>query len=256
MRPGGRGALRLEVAVLTMAAAVSAAAMQLATGYLMWSWDALNHHIYLGLIAESSRWDLDVVAASFQGYQYPYLYWPIYRLSLVSGSGAVMGAAWSAFQVAMLTPPLWLACKRLLGVTPRPWVGVAERTAGCVLAGMSAVVLTAVETTGNDLLCAVPVLWAVAIALREPANERRAAFAALLVGASIALKLSNVVYLPLLLAWWFIPFKGRGTWRHGAFMCIGCVAGFTLTYAPWGWQLWRLTGNPFYPFMGRFFGGA
>ena len=66
-----------ELLLLTLAAAVVAAAVPLCTGYMALSWDALNHHIYLGFIAENPRWHLDVLPASVQTYQFPYLYWPV-----------------------------------------------------------------------------------------------------------------------------------------------------------------------------------
>ena len=62
-----------ELLLLTLLATAGAAALALSQGQLAWSWDALNHHIYLGLIAEHPRWDLDVIPASYQSYQYPYL---------------------------------------------------------------------------------------------------------------------------------------------------------------------------------------
>ena len=61
----------LELALVTLLVAALAAAVPLSTGYIAWSWDALNHHIYLGMITEHARWHLDVNAASFQSYQYP-----------------------------------------------------------------------------------------------------------------------------------------------------------------------------------------
>ena len=55
---------RLEWAAVVLAAALLAAALPLNAGYLGWSWDALNHHVYLGLTAQSPRWSLDVNPAS------------------------------------------------------------------------------------------------------------------------------------------------------------------------------------------------
>lgn len=244
----------IELAVITMVAAAAATIVPLAAGHVQWSWDAMNHHIYLGMIAERPRWHLDVMPASYQTYQYPYLYWPVYRMSLMSGSGAAIGAAWSAMQVALLMPPVWLICKRMLPETGSALRGVIERSAGCLLAFMSTVILIAIETTSNDLLASVPLLWALALGLQTPRTNRAAMLASALWGAATAFKLSNGLYLPLLLLWWWMPERPHLPWRRAAAIAAGAVGGMTLVYFPWGWQLWKLTGNPFYPYLAEIFG--
>lgn len=244
-----RARLVAELVVLTLAAAAAAASLPLQAGYFGWSWDALNHHVYLGLMAESPRFDRDVIAASYQSYQYPYLYWPAFRMSLSGGPGAVAGASWAALQAALLLPPVWLLSLRLLPARGAFWVGSAERTAACVLAFASTVVLAGFETTANDLLAAVPLLWAFALMARAPATDRSAGVAAALWGVSAAFKLSNAIFLPVLLLWWWVPGDGRPKLRRGAALVAGALSGFSLAYAPWAWQLWSLTGNPFYPYF-------
>jgi hypothetical protein len=246
-------ALLVEALWVTLLAAALASAVPLCTGSLTWSWDALNHHIYLGMTAEATRWDLDVNAASFQTYQYPYPYWPVYRLSLLSGSGAVVGAVWSGFQAALLALPVWVISLRLIPPSDHPWDARARRLAACGLAFSNGIVLIGLETTANDMLAAVPLLWAAAIALAPP-TDRRAFLVAALWGVSAAFKLSNGLFLPLLLFWWWQPESPRLPLRRGAALALGAVTGFGVLYAPWGWQLWRLTGNPVYPFLGSLFG--
>jgi hypothetical protein len=218
----------------------------------------MNHHVYLGLIAEHPRWDRDVVAASFQGYQYPYLYWPVYRMSLIDARGAVVGAMWAAAQAALLLPPVWVLSRRLLapgGYRLAPWkvAGAAERMLACAMAFMSVVLLSSLETTANDLLAAVPLVWAFAVMAASPSSDRRAALAAGLWGVSAALKLSNAIFLPLLMVWWVVGDRGNGGWLRGFALAAGATVGFGVVYAPWGWQLWRVTGNPFYPYFGTLF---
>jgi hypothetical protein len=243
--------LAIELAVLTTLAAGLAAAVSFRTGYLGWSWDALNHHVYLGMIAEHPRWDLDVIPASFQSYQYPYLYWPIYRLSLWNGSGAGVAAVWSGFQAAMLLPPVWLVSLRLLPATAGHWQSLAERLAACGLAAMSIVVWASLQSTANDLLAAVPLLWAAAVALSPSESGRSLNGAGLLFGMSVAFKLSNALFVPMMLLWWWQPRRPFLPLGRGARLLLGSAAGFLIAYAPWGWQLWKVAGNPFYPFLGR-----
>jgi hypothetical protein len=250
-------ALWLELATLTLLAATAAAAVPLSAGEWAWSWDALNHHIYLGAIAQHPRWHLDVVAASVQSYQYPYLYWPVYWLSTQPVSGATAGAIWGASLAALLLVPTWLASLHLLRADSGPWQARFDRSAACALALSSILVLAALNTTANDPLTAVPLLWAVALMARPAPGSGRAAGAAALWGVATAFKLSNGLFLPLLLLWWWVPPSGRAPWwwlRRGLGIAAGASLGFVLTYAPWGWQLWQHTGNPFYPLFGGIFG--
>lgn len=251
-----RLALAIEVLALTTIAAAAAATLPLSEGYWGWSWDALNHHVYLGMMAESSRLGHDVIAAGNQSYQYPYLYWPVYRLSLFEGAGAAAAAIWAAAQAAVLLPPVWLTSLRVLPTRQDYWIGVSERVAACTLAFMSTVVLAALETTANDLLAAVPLLWAFAVMAAEPASDRRAGAASALWGISSAFKLSNAIFLPLLVWWWWTPGRHVPSMRRGGLMALAASLGFLVAYGPWGWQLWRLTGNPLYPFLGSLFGTA
>lgn len=246
--------LVVEWVMLTVLGATLAAFLPLHAGFFGWSWDALNHQIYLGLMAESPRFDRDVIAASYQSYQYPYLYWPVYRLSLLDAPGALVAAGWAAFQGAVLLPPVWLLSLRLLPVRQDWWVGIAERVTACCLALMSLVIIANLESTSNDLLAAIPLLWAFAVMAGEPSTDRRASLAATLWGVSSAFKLSNALFLPLLLLWWWAPGTGRPSLRRGIGILVGASLGFGLTYAPWGWQLWQYIGNPFYPFARSVFG--
>jgi hypothetical protein len=240
----------LEVLLLTAVAAAAAAALRLHDGQWEWSWDALNHHVYLGYIAEHPRWHLDVVAASVQSWQYPYLYWPVYRLSQLDIGGAAAGAIWGASLAALLTPPVWVLSWRLLRNDTQPyWQAVFERTAACVLAGSSVLVLSAVNTTANDPLAAVPLLWALALMAVPRSSDPVAAWAGALWGVSVAFKLSNLLALPMLAFWWWSDTRPHLSWRRGLIIALAAAAGFVLAYAPWGWQLWMQTGSPFHPLV-------
>lgn len=267
-RPSDRAALGLELAAIVLLCVAAAAAMAWTAGGFGWSWDALNHHVYLGYVAEQPRWDRDVVAASYQSYQHPYLYWPVYRLSLLTWPGVWVGALWSAAQAALTVPALWWLSRQLMPPLEPRALAVAARAAACAMGAASAIVLNAVDTTSNDLLASLPLLWA--LVLYDPdRGPGRAAAAGVLTGASAALKLSNAVLaLPLLLVWagWLLVARARagstvastGTPLPVALLLpgIGAAIGFTFVYAPWGWQLWQATGNPFYPLAGAWFGAA
>lgn len=249
--------LAAELLLLTSLAAAAAAAVAWNAGAWGWNWDALNHHVYLGLIAESPRWQLDVLAPNTQVYQFPYLYWPIYRISLLTGSGVHVAMAWAALQAALLLPPVWLLAHRLLQPQTGPaWEMALQRAAACALAGMNGVLVQGINMSSNDLLATVPLVWALALHLGAPASDRRAALCAALWGMSTAFKWSNGLMLPVLLVWWWRRDRPHWPLRRGLALAAGSAAGFALTYAPWGVQLWRVTGNPFFPYFQSLFGGA
>jgi hypothetical protein len=217
------------------------------------SWDSLNHHFYLGWSADNNRFGRDYLAVGGQAAQFPYLYWPAYRLAAAGVSGQVAGAVLALLHV-LAVPPVWWVARTLL---PQAGVsGAALRAAAVALGFMSAVPLKTLESTGNDFLAAIPVLWAIGVAIHVVAFEgdiasrrRWALVAGLLGGLAVACKFSNgplIVALPVVFLFAHdAPGRRLGfATRSG----VGIALGFLLAYGYWGWQLWRVFGNPFFPF--------
>ncbi len=223
-------------------------------------WDGLNHQIYLGWVADSPRFDKDYLAASVQSYQFPYLYWPVYKLAISGVSGVTAGVVLSSLHL-ITVPPVWMVAKAL--IPGRDLLAIALRAAAVALAFMSAVPLKTLEATGNDLRAAAPMLWAIAIAFKALAAEqsgrdfsstRAAILSGLVGGVAVAAKLSNgplVVMLPSLFLFVQGAPKERLKWAmlNGAAIAIG----FTITYGYWGYQLWLQFGNPLFPFYDGYF---
>jgi hypothetical protein len=213
------------------------------------SWDTVNHHIYLGWIAEHPRFDRDYLAASYQSYQYPYLYWPIYKLALSGASGTVAGLA-IALMHATAIPAAWLIARSC--IPGEDVFGIAMRGLAVLLAFMSGAILSMFDMTSNDLVAATPLLWAYALALR-PVTHRGASLSwtagsGLLAGLSVAFKLSNgfmALAMPLLWLWPAGKLQVRAVRCLLGGLCV--LAGFAAAYGYWGWQLWIHYGNPIYP---------
>ena len=222
--------------------------------------DGLNHQIYLGWVADRPRFDKDYMAASLQSYQFPYLYWPVYKLAALEVSGLTAGIVLSSLHL-IAVPPVWMIAKTL--ISGKDLFDIALRVAAVALAYMSAVPLKTLEATGNDLLAAAPMLWAIAFAFKaitceksksEPSIGRISISSGLLGGLAVACKLSNgplVILLPLL----FLVCQGHLLERL-RWMLINAIAvgvGFGVTYGYWGHLLWLQFGNPLFPFYDNLF---
>lgn len=248
----------LLVCLLTVALFVS---VPLAQGEVGLGSDALNHHIYLGWTAQQHRLGLDFVAAGYQAYTFPYLYWPVYQMAAAGWPGMAVGVTLAALHGVLVAPPVWLLARACMpGAT---WFDLAMRVLGVALAFLTGVALSVLDATMNDLLAAAPLLWAVALAVRAmpgagsdaPRAERwPVLFSGLCAGAAVAAKLSNgplAILMPGL--WWLC---GRG-WRPRAMaVALGSAAtllGFAALYGYWGWLLWRYFGNPIFPFYHHWF---
>jgi hypothetical protein len=259
MRSWRAPATRSELIALVLVAWAAFAAIPLALGGIGLSWDALNHHVYLGWIADSPRFDRDFLAASYQSFTYPYLYWPFYKLFQSGISGAWAGVVLVSINV-LAVPPLWLLARAC--VPERTWYGTAMRWLAIALAFMSGVVLSLFDSTSNDLMAAIPMVWAVALALpsgdvHRPkwlTSRNLVLLSGFFAGMAVAFKLSNG---PLAILMPFLWAVRRGSLRqriaHAAWGSIATLAGFFLLYGYWGWQLWSHYGNPIYPFQEHWF---
>lgn len=254
-----RALAAFEFPAVMLAAWVAFVSIPLGLGEIGISWDALNHHIYLGWTAEHPRFDQDFLAASYQGYQYPYLYWPVYKLSTTNLPGAWVGAVLASLHLVAV-PPVWMIARTC--IPGHRGFDVLMRFMAVVLAFMTGAVLSLFDSTSNDLLAATPLVWAIALGL-EPLNEaspswltaRRAVMlSGVFVGVSVAFKLSNgplAIIFPTLWAFSATPLKERI--YHVILGCLATLAGFVVAYGYWGWQLWSHFGNPIYPFHDNWF---
>jgi hypothetical protein len=263
MNPAGErlrgGGLALEAGIVLLLAWALLTAIPLAHGDLGISWDMLNHHIYLGWSAEAPRFERDVLPAAYQTYQFPYLYWPVYKLAAGGFSGVQAGFVLGTLQL-LNVPPLWIIARQCIAETG--WFGAAMRVLAVLLALLSCLVLSLLDATSNDLLSAAPVLWAFAIALGPAIDgaaprqaRRRAVLAGLLGGLGVACKLSNgPLVLLLAVPWLLVPGSARDRLLVAFLGGVALVVGFAASYAFWGWQLWTHFGNPFFPMFDGWFG--
>lgn len=249
-------AVRHESWLVFVLGTLALVSIPFALGGLGLSWDSVNHHIYLGWTAEHPRFERDFLAAAYQSYQFPYLYWPVYKLATAGASGATAGAVLALLHATAI-PAVWMIARAC--IPGEDLFAAGMRAAGVVLGFMSGAVLSMFDTTSNDLLAAVPLLWAYALALRTIAAPQAVALrwiaaSGACAGLAVAFKVSNgflALVLPLLWVW--VP----GTWSQRiarvAAGLVGLGASFLASYGWWGWQLWTHYGNPVYPLYDGWF---
>ena len=107
-----------ELVALLVVAWAAFVSIPLGLGSIGLSWDALNHHVYLGWIASEPRFDRDFLAASYQSFQYPYLYWPFYKLYQSGLSGRWVGVILVSLNLPAV-PAVWLLARTC--VPERSW---------------------------------------------------------------------------------------------------------------------------------------
>jgi len=252
--------LRWEGALLCLVAWSLFLAIPASLGELGLGSDALNHHIYLGWTAEQHRFDRDFLAAGYQSFQSPYLYWPVYKMAAAGWTGVSAGMVLASLHM-MAVWPVWMLARAC--VPGGALFDLAMRVGAVALALMSGVVLSAFGSTMNDVLASVPLVWAVALAVEPmarddgmaPASARRyVVLSGLCAGLAVALKLSNgplVVWMPGL--WLLCARDYRQRLLAALLGVVGTLAGFVLGYGYWGWLLWRHFGNPVFPFYDHWF---
>ena len=243
---------RWEFWIVWALGALGLASIPVLQGQVSVIWDMLNHHVYLGWIAEHQRFDKDFLAAGWQSYQYPYLYWPAYKLAVMGLTGVQAGIALALLQ-SLAVPPVWLVARSLCPGERAE--DIAMRWVAVVLAFSGGVTLSLVDTTSNDLLAGIPLVWAIALgflANEDPGRTPRArlglvVLSGLLAGLSVAFKLSNgPLALVLPVVWVFGPGGVKAVATRIVIGGFATFVGFIAAYAPWGWQLWQQFGNPVY----------
>jgi hypothetical protein len=241
----------LAVCLLAWLAFISIPLLQ---GEIGLSWDALNHHVYLGWTAEHPRMDRDYVASGYQAYQFPYLYWPMYKLAVGGWSGAAAGVVLATIHL-LAVPPVWMLARSCM--PGRTLFDVLMRGLAVALAFLTSVVLSLFDSTANDLMAAIPLAWSVAYAIKplaeidagSAAARRCVLLSGIFAGLAVAFKLSNGPLAILLPALWV--FSGRAAMeRIGNTVLAGAatLVAFLAAYGYWGFLLWQRFGNPVYPF--------
>ena len=214
------------------------------------NWDTRNYHLYNPHAWLSER-VADVAPAQLQTWHNPLLDLPFYLLT-VSGVDPRWSSLWLTLPT-IATIYFLLRMQPLLSATPPTRVAQAVLA---VLALTGAASHATIGTSMNDafvgagILCS---LWLVLGVQDETETRWRWLLAGLVAGLTCGLKLSASFYCIALAV---CALAGGDVWqkiRQLFFLAVGGVAGFALSYGWWGWRMWSLHRNPFFPYYNHIF---
>ncbi|HTQ12716.1 MAG TPA: hypothetical protein VMH86_02485 [Rhizomicrobium sp.] len=221
------------------------------------SWDFRNYHWYIPYAFLNGRMNIDISVAHQATYYNPFLDIPFYLLATHAPSWFALGVLGAA--QGLNSVPLYLMSRSILR-TEHPQLAAAILTLLCMTGGLT---VTLSGTTYYDPVMSVFMLAAVALivvkreALRVASLRRGAAIAALaglLVGIPVGLKLPEAPFaLGLAGALLLLP----GDWKRRTSRVLaagaGGLIGVLLTAGYWYVKMYRLTGNPLFPYFNQYF---
>jgi Glycosyltransferase family 87 len=217
-------------------------------------WDTMDYHVYAGFSALHDRFAQDYFAAGPQGYFNPYAYVPFYLLLRTPLTALEDASILAVVQSAIL----WVTFEMALLTFPRdqPRASLAAAMLAVALAFANPVLINQLGSSYADITTAEIALagWLALVGAVQTPSARRVLYAALLLGAASALKLTNAVHAvsaaALLL---FIPGGWRSKARHATLFAAGVAAAFVVVSAPWSVRLEQHFGNPLFPVLNGVF---
>ena len=213
------------------------------------NWDLRNYHLYIPHAWLTGRYSIDIAPAQLQTWHNPMLDVPLYLLA-TSGLDTRWTSVWLTLPFAFA---IWMLLRLQAVLSPITPI----RTSQAVLALLALTGAATYSTIGNSMndgFVAAAILGALVLVLApENASHRRWLLAGLIAGAMMGLKLTASVYCLALACTALVA----GPWKDRLFrlsaLGVGGVLGFLASYGYWGWRLFKLYGNPFFPYYNNFF---
>lgn len=229
------------------------------------NFDLLNYHLHNAWALTHHRWRIDQFAAGIHSYFSPLLDIPYYQLlhSVIPDHLAML-VALSGLPYGILLFFIYLISNQLA-----IYLNVSGRLARCCfigaavcLGGCGAATWSQIGTTTNEITIGIFALAAFYQLLVNvcysaaggPVSSKRNICAGALLGAAAGLKMTAVIYAP---GSAIVILLMSGDLRKGikqAFMfCVSWIVLFLIVYGFWGWHLYEMTGNPFFPLFNNIF---
>ena len=222
------------------------------------NFDLKNYHIYNAWALLHDRSAHDFGAAGSQSFFNPLPDLPYYAL----GTGVLNGwpIVLAAFQGLWYGLLLFILCKiaialtKLQGRSP----GWPDLLAVAVGASGTMAVSQAGSTTNEILLACLVLLGLLQLLPLYGADlaskARSACVAGICCGLAAGLKPTAVIYIPAMALSLLVTLRPRGdALRLALIYTTGSVLAFLVSYGWWGWHLYRLTGNPSFPYFNQLF---
>lgn len=221
--------------------------------------DLLNYHFYAGFALLHKPFGYDFAPAQIQSFYNPFAhvlsYLALANLSAQSAAallGAIQGL--NLYLVFRISQVLFSGLKR----SYRYVLGLS-----CAVAGFYGITShTELGATYGDNLISILVLAGLLLVLQrlrecDLAGTRATvafALAGVLIGAAFGLKFTGAIYLLGVLV--AVPLslgKTPGRGRLAVSILCGLFVGFIATYGYWGFKLYASYGNPFFPYLNKYF---
>ena len=215
------------------------------------NWDLRNYHLYNPHAWLSGRDAIDIAPAQLQSWHNPLLDVPLYLIT-VSGMDARWSGAWLVLPNILCLLLLFGLQRRLSPAPP----GKLSQLVLALLAVTGAAFGSTMGSSMNDSFVAAAMLGSVWIVFRDSddfSGRHRWLLAGLLAGAITGLKLAAIFYCEGLAVAAIVQGPWLRSVRRLVALVLGGIAGFALTYGYWGWRMFRLHGNPFFPYYNNFF---
>jgi hypothetical protein len=220
------------------------------------NWDLRNYHLYNPFALLNGRFGVDLMPAGMQTNFNALLDLPYYLLARgpLAGLPRLMAAAAGLPFGLLLFATLGLARWVL---QPADAAGAALAVIAVAIGGTAAATVSEIGTTFNDISCAVLLVGALALGGPDCTERRpgwRVAAAGAMAGAAVALKLTNAVLAPGVLAGLLVAAPGWRVrwgvlWRFAvAAAAVGLALGGPLALA-----LESRHGNPVFPLLNGLF---
>lgn len=223
------------------------------------SFDQLNYHYYSAYAYVTDRLGQDVAPAQvMHSFFSPLIYLPFYFMvrhfpppAVGMALGAVHGLnLWLVFVIA-----------RIVTRSQPPKARAIVVLAAVMISALSPMAISEFGTSMTDVVISLPVLAGVALLMNATMGEGRTiraiagiGLAGALLGAAASLKLTGA---PFTIGLAVAALIGWGSWRHRLLAilatALGGMLGFAVAGGAWYLKMWRVFGNPVFPYFNTVF---
>lgn len=223
------------------------------------NWDLRNYHWYNAHALLGDRYQMDIAVAQGPTYYNPLPDLPAFLLAEHFSARATSFAV-GALQSLNLFLLYLLGCRTL--AVPAAWPRAALALGTAILGTTGSIFVSEVGTTLQDTLLSLPLLAGLLLVLgREealragPGWRATVLLAGFLAGLSMGLKTTSAVWaLGLCLAFLAVPGLGLVDRFLRAFLFgIAALAGMAVSGGWWFLHIWKLFGNPVFPYFNNLF---